>query len=298
MRTEWCALWQRDRNATPFQSPAWLLTWWEHFGGGELAAICVREEDSLAGLTLFYVLREDDESLGMLVGTGISDYLDALGTFDPAPLASVDCMMWDLQCLRPSSPILFASPGGFTTIDDDQDRCPILDLRGDAGSTHFRKKLRYTHRLAEREGAVVFERANADNLPELLEALFALHAARWKKRGRPGVLADSTTQSFHRALAKQFLDSNTLRMYAMLIAGRIVAMFYGFAHHDTTYYYLGGYDPELEHVSPGTLIVAHAMDEAKREGHTTFDFLRGAEEYKYAWGATDRVNRRRQWIRA
>ena len=40
-----------------------------------------------------------------------------------------------------------------------------------------------------------------------------------------------------------------------------------------------------------------SVDEAKREGQTTFDFLRGAEEYKYAWGATDRMNRRRQWIR-
>ena len=29
----------------------------------------------------------------------------------------------------------------------------------------------------------------------------------------------------------------------------------------------------------------------------TVDFLRGAEEYKYAWGAKDRINKRRQFFR-
>ena len=90
------------------------------------------------------------------------------------------------------------------------------------------------------------------------------------------------------------LDAGALRMYAMRIGDRIRAIFYGFAAHGTVYYYLGGYDPELEKISIGTTIVAHAIEEAVRDGATTFDFLRGAEEYKYAWGATDRMNRRRQ----
>jgi CelD/BcsL family acetyltransferase involved in cellulose biosynthesis len=87
-------------------------------------------------------------------------------------------------------------------------------------------------------------------------------------------------------------------MYATRRDERIVAVFYGFAHGGTVYYYLSGYDPELEKLSIGTLIVAHAMEEAVRDGATTFDFLRGAEEYKYAWGATDRMNRRRQLFRS
>ena len=35
------------------------------------------------------------------------------------------------------------------------------------------------------------------------------------------------------------------------------------------------------------------MEQAVRDGAKTFDFLRGAEEYKHAWGARDRMNRRR-----
>jgi CelD/BcsL family acetyltransferase involved in cellulose biosynthesis len=87
-------------------------------------------------------------------------------------------------------------------------------------------------------------------------------------------------------------------MYATRVNDRIVAVFYGFAHGGSVYYYLSGYEPELEKLSIGTLIVAHAVEQAVHDGATSFDFLRGAEEYKYMWGAKDRMNRRRQLFRA
>jgi CelD/BcsL family acetyltransferase involved in cellulose biosynthesis len=144
---------------------------------------------------------------------------------------------------------------------------------------------------------VVFVKNDAHDIDDALSSLFALHAARWERRGLPGVLADDEVQSFHRDVARRMLGAGALRMYTMRIADRDVAVFYGFAHGETVYYYLGGYDPDLERLSIGTLIVAHAVDEAVRDGAKQFDFLRGAEEYKYAWGAKDRVNRHKQWVR-
>jgi CelD/BcsL family acetyltransferase involved in cellulose biosynthesis len=72
------------------------------------------------------------------------------------------------------------------------------------------------------------------------------------------------------------------------LEGRILAVDYGFLHARRAYYYLGGFDPEAAKVSPGTLVVAHAIEEAIREGACEFDFLRGQEPYKYKWGAHDR----------
>jgi CelD/BcsL family acetyltransferase involved in cellulose biosynthesis len=299
LASEWDALWRRANNATPFQSPHWLLPWWTHFSnGGELAV--VMSSDALAPL---YVLRDEDESLGMFLGTGISDYLDFLGT-EVAPLLeralTVDCQFWDLQQIRPSSPLLTAAlPDGWSDNAEEMDPCPVLSLEN-AGeelsnllSTHARKKLRYYRRAAK----ATYESATSETLDELLTALFDLHAARWKTRGLPGVLADDVVQSFHRDVARRMLDAGALRMHAMRMNDRIVAVFYGFAHQGTVYYYLSGFDPALDRLSIGSLLVAHAVEEAAREGATTFDFLRGAEEYKYAWGATDRVNRRRQLFR-
>lgn len=292
---EWLALCRRTPATTPFQTPMWLLPWWRHFGSNDLAVIATAE-----AIAALYIVREDDESLGMFLGTGNSDYLDVVG--DAAAvideLAGLDCQMWDLQQLRPSSTMLsVAPPAGWTDSVDDQDRCPILPLDDIPTSTHFRKKIRYYRRALARLGDVREELATATNLDEQLEALFTLHAARWQQRGLPGVLADDVVQQFTRDAARRMLDAGALRMYATRVADRIVAVFYGFAFGDTVYYYLSGYDPALEKLSIGTLLVAHAVDEAVRDGAATFDFLRGAEEYKYAWGAKDRVNRRRQLFR-
>ena len=258
--------------------------------------------DALAPL---YILRDDDsgESLGMFIGTGITDYCDILGDIDPLAdaITSADCMLWDLQQLRPSSPLLrMTLNDGWSDNVEDQEPCPVLELDRDFDallSTHSRKKLRYYRHCAERLGDVRYESATAATLDELLSSLFELHAARWERRELPGVLADSTTQDFHRDVARRMLAAGALRMYATRVAERTVAVFYGFAFGDTVYYYLSGYDPALEKLSIGTLIVAHAVDEAVRTGAETFDFLRGAEEYKYAWGAKDRMNRRRQIFR-
>jgi CelD/BcsL family acetyltransferase involved in cellulose biosynthesis len=289
---EWLALCRRNPGTTPFQTPMWLLPWWRHFGSDELAVI--KTDDALAPL---YIVRDGDESLGMFLGTGISDYLDVVGDAGAVigEMAALDCQMWDLQQLRPSSPMLtVAPPAGWSENVEDHDVCPVLPLADLQLSTHFQKKLRYYGR---RLGDARVESANAENLDALVDALFALHAARWQRRGLPGVLADEVVQQFTRDVARRMLEAGALRMYATRVAERIVAVFYGFGFGDTVFYYLSGYDPELEKLSIGTLMVAHAIEEAQREGSAAFDFLRGAEEYKYAWGATDRRNRRRQLFR-
>ena len=302
---QWSELWQRSPAATPFQSPHWLLPWWRAFGSDSPYVIASSSNGRLDALAPLYILRDDDsgESLGMFIGTGITDYCDILGDIDPLAdaITSADCMMWDLQQLRPSSPLLeMTLNDGWSDNVEDQEPCPVLELDRDFDallSTHSRKKLRYYRRCAERLGDVRYESATAATLDELLSSLFELHAARWERRGLPGVLADSTTQNFHRDVAQRMLDAGALRMYAMRIGETIRAIFYGFAHHNTVYYYLGGYDPDLEKISIGNTIVAHAIEQACIDGATTFDFLRGAEEYKYAWGAKDRMNRRRQLFR-
>ena len=309
----WADLWRRDPNATPFQAPQWILPWYRHFGSGEVFAVAVTSGDRLDALAPFLIVRDDDdpsESLGMLLGTGNSDYVDVLSVSDAAVaeimkcIAGADCAMWDLQQLRPSSPLLrAAAPAGWTDVVEPHDPCVVLSIDG-AGdelehliSTHFRKKIRYYRRSLERAGRVSVHEPSPQTLDAFMNSLFALHAARWKERGLPGMLAAEVDQLFHREVARGMLAAGALRMHAIRIDDRDVAVFYGFRARDTVYYYLSGYDPSLEKLSPGTVIVAHAIERAVREGAKTFDFLRGAEDYKYAWGAKDVWNRRRQLTR-
>src|SRR5215213_3188172 len=51
LQTEWEDLCRSSPLSTPFQSWAWLYSWWEHFGEGyELRLITVRDEGLLVGL--------------------------------------------------------------------------------------------------------------------------------------------------------------------------------------------------------------------------------------------------------
>jgi CelD/BcsL family acetyltransferase involved in cellulose biosynthesis len=101
-------------------------------------------------------------------------------------------------------------------------------------------------------------------------------------------------QRFHREAARAMLRAGMLRLYALLVAGRLAAVLYGFRDRRRFYYYLAGFDPALGKVSPGTLVVGHAIEEAAREGAGDFDFLRGQEAYKYLWGAQEQCNYRRR----
>ena len=58
--------------------------------------------------------------------------------------------------------------------------------------------------------------------------------------------------------------------------------------------YLGGFDPACCFESPGTLLIGHLIEQAIAAGVREIDFLRGAEAYKYAWGARDRCNTTRR----
>ncbi|MGR6997482.1 GNAT family N-acetyltransferase [Yinghuangia aomiensis] len=67
-----------------------------------------------------------------------------------------------------------------------------------------------------------------------------------------------------------------------------MGILYGFLWQGTFSYYQTGWDPALARLSLGTVLVAETVAAVRAEGADVFDFLRGAEEYKYRFGAVDR----------
>ena len=72
----------RAPGATPFQSPAWLMAWWKHFGTGAPRVLTARAGEGLVGVLPLYELREPGIRKLLPIGIGLSDYIDAL--VDPA----------------------------------------------------------------------------------------------------------------------------------------------------------------------------------------------------------------------
>src|SRR5437868_1417247 len=80
LQTDWWALWSRCPDSTPFQSPAWVLPWWKHLGEGQLCTIAFRQQDQLVGLAPLCIYHDAANGARrlLLLGTGVSDYLDVL----------------------------------------------------------------------------------------------------------------------------------------------------------------------------------------------------------------------------
>jgi CelD/BcsL family acetyltransferase involved in cellulose biosynthesis len=296
LEPEWWELWSACPAATPFHSPAWLLPWRRHFRDGELLTMTLHRDSRLAGLLPLFRYGGPPEPRLLPLGAGNTDYLGGLFHPDitPADLSALLARLsprtpLDLPNLRPDAPLLNApAPAGWTEERIAQAPCPILPLPSDL-SRSMRQNLRTCHNRAERAGTLRFETAAApDRVAPLLDALFLLHGARWAERGQSGVLADPRVEQFHRAAAPALAAAGLLRLHALHLEDRPIAVLYGLVAKERAYFYLSGFDPAFAPLGPGTLIIGYAIECADIEGAREFDFLSGAEAYKYRWGARDR----------
>ena len=305
---EWRALWQAVPTATPFQSPDWLLPWWAQFGTGRPRVATLRCAGRLVGVLPLYVLDEGETSKLLPFGVGITDDLDALVAPEAAgasgllaaALAGAEVECCDLPDLMPGAHLLeAAAPPGWTETRWTGPPSPVVAL-SDSFDGLLRGVSRGTRRYyqqAERRAVaaqVCVERGG----PELLPALFDLHARRWRARGEAGVLADARVQAFHRAALPGLLATGAARLEVLHLADRQAAAHLSLLAAGRVFHYLTGFDPAFEAERPGTILLGRLLADAIAEGRREFHFLRGNEAYKYVWGGVDRINTGRHLVRS
>lgn len=294
LRGEWQELWARVPDASPFAHPAWLLPWAEVYAPGRCWAATHRDGGDLNAIVAGFVW----DSALRLAGTGPSDHATALiARQSPAladellaALADGACHSFariDLQQLPGESPL-----GGTA----DGEPCLVLPLAGEDGMARVSKKTRsnwrYSVRRLEREGAVV-ELVAAEDAADAARDLERLHAMRWREEGEEGVLADDLAARHLRVAIAELARDGLLRMHRLRRGKESVAILFAMRGGRSTCFYLSGFDPAWSKLSPGNALVGAAIARAAAEGCTEFDFLRGKEDYKYRWGATERPTRRR-----
>jgi CelD/BcsL family acetyltransferase involved in cellulose biosynthesis len=310
LRGDWTQLWARCPSASAFLAPQWLLPWWRRLGQGTLATVAVRStaDDVLVALAPLYVYRQPATGARHLfpVGIGTTDHLDVLlrpGWEDAALAAIVSHLAeradWDVlefpQLRRDAALLRAPFPPGWRRDIVEGEPSPLLPLRGASAlpvPPAMAQNLRTARHRAARAGTLTHELADARTLAEVLDALAGLHASRWSQRGDAGVLADPAVLAFHREAAPALLDAGLLRLHALRLDGEVIAALHCLADPPSSCerrhsYYIGGFDPRHAALSPGTLLIGHAIEHALRDGAAGFDFLRGAEPYKYRWGAVD-----------
>ncbi len=302
----WTALHDAARRTTPFQSPAWVLPWLDQFGTGDLLAIVARERGALAALAPLLIRRDAGVGRVVFAGDGTTDYQDAVYAEPVAaslPALILDVLRaipdrWgaiDLRRIPPHSPLAAGAMEGIPAVPvtTEDEPCPGVDLTGgfdgvlDRAGARFARNLRYAWRLAGRLGTAVLEPVRGRDVGTAFEELCVLHARRWQRRGEPGVLADPRVVAMHRAALPRLDAAGLARLVRFRLGETTVGVYYGLARGTTHYAYLSGIDPAYPAIGIGHHLHAEAMRRAIAEGATRFDFLRGAEAYKYRWGAID-----------
>ena len=305
---DWLALAEHLDDTSYFQSPDWILSWWEtvaarpHTVAAAWRTPCGRLE-ALVTLSRDRVRLHPKVPVDLRVytnagsGPGAADHC---GWLVP-PALRAEVAVWLLKAsggagllLRSAGPDGSGPPlprGARVVAKSVCPRMSVPPADRDVGRSHaFNRQLgRFTRRM-EREGGRC-EWIPAGGVDErLLRALFALHG---RARGRHGLATSFGVEQLelHRRLVER---SGSRRGPTAVVASRDgapVGVLYGFAWKDTFAAYQWGWDKDWDRHSMGSVLAYQAIRLAAAHGVRTFDFLRGAEPYKYRFGAADAWDR-------
>jgi CelD/BcsL family acetyltransferase involved in cellulose biosynthesis len=115
-----------------------------------------------------------------------------------------------------------------------------------------------------------------------METFLALH--RKSKLGKARFM-DPPMERFFRAIAADLAREGWLRLWFLEADGAPLAACLCLEYGGSVGLYNSGFDPERGALSPGIVLLAHVVKDAIERGLARFDFLRGEEPYKYAFGA-------------
>jgi len=286
--------------ASYFSTPDWQLTWWEVLGRDRAGRVAVWPGDdgldAVVGLARERLHPRLPRGSGPVVplgsGAGAADHLGWL----VRPGRRDDVRRWLGEQVGRRTVLLPATDPDSDTADllPGLERvtttpCPRVRLEEPlpTGSSGLRKRIRYDERRLADDGVSFSWVPPGQVTPATFDDLLRLHAARADDQG----WATSFTgdrKRFHLALVERGTEGCGPAAVVARHEDEVVGVLYGFRWGDCFSYYQTGWDEAYAKRGLGTVLVAVAMREAYSDRCAVFDFLRGAEPYKYRFGAEDR----------
>ncbi|MFD8984234.1 GNAT family N-acetyltransferase [Streptomyces sp. NPDC059564] len=296
-------------TATPFQSHAWLHSWWLSYGkDGRLRVLLVRRGAELVGAAALMLVHRPLPRLVPLGGP-ITDYFDVLvadGYADQVVPAlarglhrAARSAVVDLREVRPGAAaeaLYEAWPGVSRKLADstcmELPALPFDELvkrMPASGAQRVRAKLRKTDAAGIEEHEVTEE-----EVPQAVRTLLRLHEKQWRGRGvTPEHLRPRFAEHLTRA-TRRMVRAGEGRLTEFRLDGKVVAANVTLLCAGLSGGYLYGADPELRDrkVDVATLLLRHEAGRALAEGRPVVSFLRGNEPYKNHWRPETVVNQR------
>ncbi|MET9951094.1 GNAT family N-acetyltransferase [Streptomyces sp. NPDC006339] len=306
---EWTTLYRRCSAATPFQSHAWLHSWWLSYGRpGALRLVLVRRADGT--LVAAAPLTRAAGPLPVLtpLGGALTDYMDVLVDDDCPEAVPVltDALarlargaVLDLREVRPGAVAervhaLWRGPRRRLT-DSLCQELPGVPVEGLIERLPSTKAQRARAKLRKLDALGIEARiVSGPEVPAALERLLELHLLQWQGRG---VTAEHTSERFARHLERavgSMVESGDARVTEFRLDGEVVCVDLTLMSRQLSGGYLYGADPVLRarKADVAALLLRHGARETSADGRATLSLLRGTEPYKNHWRPESVANQR------
>ena len=291
LETEWRQVLDGSSGSHVFFTPEWARSWCANLGSGEPHLLSVRQNGLNIGIA---PLVKKDETLTLLGDKEVCDYLDfvvlpgaeALVADRVLDFASSNGCLLDLFPVLPDSLALkylapLAKERCYTVHTEVLDVSYTMPLMAsweeymDNLHGKNRHELKRKLRRLERFGKVNFyaSQSIARDMDDFLR-LFRV------SRPDKDRFMTPSREAFFRHLADELGRRGWLRLYFMEIDSKRVAAALCFDYGDSMYLYNSGFEPAYSELSVGLICKALTIREAIAQGKKTYDFLRGAEDYK------------------
>jgi hypothetical protein len=315
---EWTALHRRCPQATPFQSHAWLHSWWLSYATrrDRLRVVLVRRQGVLVGAA---PLLRTYRPLPVLLplGGGITDYADFLVAADaPAPRdgppdAQVTAALAaglrraargavvDLREVRPGGAALalyetWRGPKR-RAADSVCLELPGLPMDGLIARVGSSRGQRIRSDLRKLDAAGVAERdVAAHEVRDAVARMLRLHHLQWQGRGvNPEHVRPRFAEHLARA-ASAMVAAGDAVVTEFSVGGTVVAANLTVLSPALAGGYLYGAHPDLRRtkVDVTTLLMRHGVRHAAGAGRPVLTLLRGAEPHKFHWRPGQLANER------
>lgn len=303
LRDEWTALYKGSK-CSPFLAWEWMSAWERAFGrGGRPFVLKAYHDGRLIGLLPLRSFKRNvlGTHLGFIgAGAGGADYLDVIARpeeSDAVAAAMIQYLTDDgrkFEVLRLDNISNDSAIGAKLRTSDDRYQserpgyvCPQIDLsagwddvlKQSRRSSNFRRRLKQLEKLSDFEFRSV---TSPDRLRAAFERFLALHNKRWRSGGSE-LSGSPELIAFHRDVVTGMSATGLLRFDELWADGECRASIYGFDDGRTFYCYNTGFDPDWADRSVGLVLTGLSIRSAIERGNGVYDFLRGAEAYKFDW---------------
>ena len=286
-----------------FVSPPWLEVWWKEFGQrADLYLYAIKEGGAIIGVAPLLLQGEEAFFIG---SDDVCDCLDFVvvpgaeqGFFsiflDDLSKKAINRL--NLRLLRPDSTVLthlvgLAKERGYQVSCKAEDVSLELDLPPtwdqylgllNRKQRHeVRRKIRRLWERGDVNYRIVEDRDSVEVAIDLFLGLFQ------KSKEEKESFLTTERESFFRSLARSMAQAQLLRIGILELDKRPVAATMGFDYNDMVYLYNSGYDPQYSFLSVGLISKILCIKDSIERGKKRFDFLKGAEVYKYRLGGKE-----------